>query len=601
MVYMRHAVSQNGLNWIRSHERLSFLFLSATWVLFLYWRALWNPFSSYDDLTMIVNNPGLASWHGISHYLHTNVSFVGDLRGSGESYYRPLFWISLALDSKLWGSHPFGFHLSTLLLHWINGFLFFTLLRKVRVPLEVAGCTALLWLALPINSEVVSWIAARAYCLAAFFVLVSALLAERFLVETRHAFLVPLYALAVFCALLSHEAGILALPLAMLLAYAFEKLSARPAIMLYGAALSAGLAYFGLRHFIGAHSSYSQAGSFIPFGIFYFKYLGWLTLPVHMSIERSSNTPQNNLSIQAILAWGGMLGTLGIAIFMRRKRPLIAAGLVWIWIALAPFCGLIPIYQGMAERFLYFASAGLALLVVGVCLSVTRRARPVALCIVAFWIIWSVWRLQSRVLDWADSATLYQSSLKGSPHSVKLFYNLGAVSEKRGDLVRADLSYQSVLRLQPEYEPAIAGLGNIRLRLNDPKGAADLYRQALAIKPDDAGAVTNYAASLAALGDLENAEVLYKRAITLAPGKDDAYCGLGVVLFREGNSLGAILQFMKAQRADPLDSTPYYDLGGVYQKLGKSDVAADFYKKALELSPGDTDTIAALRSLEPKR
>jgi Flp pilus assembly protein TadD len=74
----------------------------------------------------------------------------------------------------------------------------------------------------------------------------------------------------------------------------------------------------------------------------------------------------------------------------------------------------------------------------------------------------------------------------------------------------------------------------------------------------------------------------------LAPGKDDAYCGLGVVLFREGNSLGAILQFMKAERADPLDSTPYYDLGGIYQK-------------ALTLSPGDTDTMAALRSLEPKR
>ena len=150
----RPAVSHNRLNWIRSHAGLSFLLLSAAWVLYLYWRALWNPFSSYDDLTMIVNNPDLASWHGISHYLHTNVSFVGS-RGSGESYYRPLFWLSLALDSKLWGSHPFGFHLSSLLLHWINGFLLFSLLRKVRVPLEIAGCTALVWLALPINSEVV--------------------------------------------------------------------------------------------------------------------------------------------------------------------------------------------------------------------------------------------------------------------------------------------------------------------------------------------------------------------------------------------------------------------------------------------------------------
>jgi protein O-mannosyl-transferase len=599
MESMRHAVSPKRLSWIRSHERLTFLILSALWVLALYWKALLNPFSSYDDLTMIVNNPGLASWHGISHYLRTNVSFIGDLRGSGESYYRPLFWISVALDLKLWGSHPFGFHLTNLLLHWINGFLLFSLLRKVRVPLEVAGCTAFVWLALPINSEVVAWIAARAYCLAAFFVLVSALLAERFL-ETRRAFLVPFFALATLCALLSHEAGILVLPLTMLLAYALKKLSGRPAILLYGAAVGAGLVYFGLRHLIGANSVYYQPGTFIPFGTFYFKYLGWLTLPVHMSIERSSNTPQNSLSIQAILAWAGMLGIVGIAIIVRRKQPLIAAGLAWMWIALAPFCGLVPIYQGMAERFLYFASAGLALLVVAVAFSIPRHARPIALSIVAIWIIWSAWRLQSRLVDWADPASLYQSSLKGSPHSTKLFYNLGAVSEKRGDLVRADLSYQSVLGLQPEYEPAIAGLGNIRLRLSDPKGAAELYRKALAIKPDDVSALTNYAASLAALGDLDNAEVQYKRAIALAPAKDDAYCGLGVILFREGDSLGAMLQFMKAQRADPLDATPYYDLGGVYQKLGKMDVAAGYYRKALELSPGDADTIAALRSLELK-
>jgi Flp pilus assembly protein TadD len=319
-----------------------------------------------------------------------------------------------------------------------------------------------------------------------------------------------------------------------------------------------------------------------------------------MSIERSSNTPQNSLSIQAILAWAGMLGIVGIAIIVRRKQPLIAAGLAWMWIALAPFCGLVPIYQGMAERFLYFASAGLALVVIAVAFSIPRHARPIALSIVAIWIIWSAWRLQSRLVDWADPASLYQSSLKGSPHSTKLFYNLGAVSEKRGDLVRADLSYQSVLGLQPEYEPAIAGLGNIRLRLSDPKGAADLYRKALAIKPDDVSALTNYAASLAALGDLDNAEVQYKRAIALAPAKDDAYCGLGVILFREGDSLGAMLQFMKAQRAYPLDATPYYDLGGVYQKLGKLDAAAGFYRKALELSPGDADTIAALRSLELK-
>jgi protein O-mannosyl-transferase len=337
-------------SWIRSHERVSFLVLSAAWVLLLYWKALWNPFSSYDDLTMIVNNPGLGTWRGVYHYLHSNVSFVGDLRGSGESYYRPLFWISLALDSKLWGSNPFGFHLTGLLLHWINGFLLFFLLRRVRVPLEVAGGTAFVWLALPINSEVVAWIAARAYCLAAFFILLSALAAVRFL-ETGRTFLVPVYALAVFCALLSHEAGILAFPLTMMVAYALTKLNARPAVVLYCAAVAAGLATFGLSHIAGARSLYHQSGSLIPFGAFYLKYLGWLTLPIHMSIERSSNTPPNNLSLPAILAWGGMAGMFVIAFVTRRRQPLIAVGLLWIWIALAPFCGLVPIYQGMAGRY----------------------------------------------------------------------------------------------------------------------------------------------------------------------------------------------------------------------------------------------------------
>ena len=371
--------------------------------------------------------------------------------------------------------------------------------------------------------------------------------------------------------------------------------------MLYGASIAAGLLYFGVRHFISHPTAYYQPGTLLPFGIFFFKYVGWLALPVHMSIERSSNTPENILSVQAILAWAGMLSIFGVAILLRRKQPLVAAGLVWMSIALAPFCGLIPIYQGMAERFLYFASAGLAFLVVALGFSIPKRARPIALSVIALWVMWSAWRLHDRLLDWADPISLYQSSLKASPRSAKLFYNLGAVSEKRGDLDRADLSYRSVLRLQPQNEPAIAGLGNILLRRNDPQGAVELYQRALAIKSDDAGAVTNYAASLAELGDLRNAETQYRRAIALAPAQDDAYCGLGVLLFQEGNSLAAAVQFIKAQRADPSDSTPYYDLGAVYQKLGKLDVAANLYKKALQLSPDDPSAMAALHRLELQR
>ena len=150
---------------IRSRPMLIFFLCSAVWVLLLYWRALFNPFASYDDLTNIVFNPRLSSWPSVVYYLRTNVSFVDDLRGSGESYYRPFYWVSLALDRKLWGANPAAFHLTSVVLHWLDGCLLFTLLRKFRVPLAVAAGTVLMWQALPINSEIVAWVSARAYLL----------------------------------------------------------------------------------------------------------------------------------------------------------------------------------------------------------------------------------------------------------------------------------------------------------------------------------------------------------------------------------------------------------------------------------------------------
>ncbi len=589
----RNSKDHGKKSWIRSHAVPSFLIFSGVWVLLLYWRALFNPFSTYDDLTNIVSNSRITSWHGLVYYLRTSVSFVDDLRGSGESYYRPLYWASLALDDKLWGTNPFSFHLTNVALYWLDGCLLFTLLRKLRVPIVVAACTALVWQALPINSELVAWVSARAYLLAAFFVLLNALLARRFL-ERKEALTLSGFALSSMCALLCHESGILVLPLTVMVSYAEKVSRTRCAIALYSTATVACAVYFGIRHRIGTSGSYRQPPSIASFGIVFFKYLSWLVLPIKMSIERSTDTPRDKLSIAAIAAWAGFLGIFAGVVVMRRRWPMIAAAIAWTSISLVPFCGLVPIYQGMAERFLGFASMGLALTVASLCYSIPPQARIPVLSIVAAWILWGAVRLNRRLIDWSDPMMLYQASLEGSPHSAKLLYNVGAISEQRGDLGRAERSYRDALRLQPAFEKAIAGLGNVRLQLNDPKDATKLYRKALYMNPGDVGTVANYAASLEELGELDKAAAEYRRAIALAPARDDGYCGLGVILYQEGNARGAIEEFQKAEKIDPLDPTPYYDQGSVYEKGGMLDAAADSYKKALELKPGDRATETAL-------
>ena len=244
-----------------------------------------------------------------------------------------------------------------------------------------------MWEALPINSEIVAWISARAYLLAAFFVLLSALLAHRFL-EKKDAITFAAYMLSSICGLLCHEVGILALPLVVLIAYAMRQTGARSALALYSAATAACVLYFGIRHLIGTSDKYRQPAAVAPFGIFFFKYLSWLVLPVKMSIERSTDTPPDKLSLPAITAWAGFLVICAAAAWMRRKWPMtVGLLLAWTSISLLPFCGLVPTYQGMAERFLYFASMGLAFLVAALGSSIPPQMRLLGLSIVAIWLI----------------------------------------------------------------------------------------------------------------------------------------------------------------------------------------------------------------------
>jgi 4-amino-4-deoxy-L-arabinose transferase-like glycosyltransferase len=87
-------------------------------------------------------------------------------------YYRPLTFLTHAIDWEVWGLQPFGYHLRSLLLH--AGCTVFVLLVGRRM---LAGSTAvvaaLLFAVHPASHEAVYWMAARFDLMATFFLLVS--------------------------------------------------------------------------------------------------------------------------------------------------------------------------------------------------------------------------------------------------------------------------------------------------------------------------------------------------------------------------------------------------------------------------------------------
>jgi tetratricopeptide (TPR) repeat protein len=292
-------------------------------------------------------------------------------------------------------------------------------------------------------------------------------------------------------------------------------------------------------------------------GLAFWRYVQWMILPVHMSVERSTSMPANAVSLATIAGWVGLIALIAVIVLLRKRVPKVSAGLAWVALALLPFCGFVFIYQGMAERFEYLAAAGLALVVASLALEYAGAGKRVAVGCLVVWMMWGAWRVRSRVLDWGDPVALYQSSLEATPKSQLLAYNLGVQYRDRGDL----------------------------------RGAVKYFEMALALDPKNKGTVLDLAVALTQIGDRQGAETQFRRAIVLDPGQSEAYTDLGVLLNEMGRVDEAIQCFQTAIHNKPLDPNPYFDLAVLLQQHGQDEVALRFYKKVLELKPGDPDTM----------
>src|ERR1700682_5104508 len=100
---MNTSLYERVAQWCRCRPITAYILISILWTSSLYGHAVTAGFASYDDASQIVQNPSLSSLAAGLKYFQSPVSFASDLRGTSGSFYRPLFWLSLALDEKLWG------------------------------------------------------------------------------------------------------------------------------------------------------------------------------------------------------------------------------------------------------------------------------------------------------------------------------------------------------------------------------------------------------------------------------------------------------------------------------------------------------------------
>jgi tetratricopeptide (TPR) repeat protein len=84
----------------------------------------------------------------------------------------------------------------------------------------------------------------------------------------------------------------------------------------------------------------------------------------------------------------------------------------------------------------------------------------------------------------------------------------------------------------------------------------------------------------------------------LQPGNAEVYGWLGNALGEQNKLADAIPFYLTALKLNPADGRNEFNLGLTFSRLGRLQEAAEHFRQALRLNPGNADAEAALRQLQ---
>jgi protein O-mannosyl-transferase len=573
------------------------------WTIFLYFPSVSQPFV-YDDQFQIVNNPPIREFRLAVNYFRTPIAFHSEFETNSGAFYRPLFWMSLAADSRNWNLKAEGFHATNIALHVLNGILIFMLFRRV-LPRVVALVAALAWLSLPIHSEVVAWISGRGLSLATFFILLAVLSTLKY-AQRANAILLVLIGLSSACALLSHEGGIVVCPVVMLAAAC--SLSSNNRMRSLGYVLSATGVPFVVYTLLRVAVLHSGAPSMNPLPeialrapVTIAKYVWWTIHAPAMSMERSTELAGLNFSSQLYaLAWLTLIAITGLSLWLRRSIPLLAFGMAAAVLSLLPFIQILPLYQAVAERYVYAASIGIVLAIVAVLsVLVTRLRLPqwTTIGLLCLWIAFSVVPLRARIRAWSSERLLYTTSLRASPRSYVLYQNLGVLEQGLGKTQTAIAYYSQALSLRASYRTARKNLGNLYLREGRLPEALQEFTELMKSGPDDLEVQLNVGTILLVQGQTDAAIAVLRDLVAKHPDSYQGQLNLGVALFSKYDP-AARTHLETAFRLKPDSPEVALNMGMLEEAAGNIEEARKFYERAIYFRPGYAKAAEQLRRLQ---
>jgi Flp pilus assembly protein TadD len=514
---------------------------------------------------------------------------------------------SFALNYALGGLVPWGYHLLNVLLHGVNGLLVYELTRRYTGRRPLSLFTALLFVAHPVHTEAVSYVAGRPELLATAFLLL-AWIASLDRAQRRSAY--PLSLLSFLAALLSKESAIVLpaiLALADWCAGPRESRSRWPSLLSgYSGHLAVAGLYLGARILVLGQLGVPRGAAFfadepwrtraLTMSQAFVEYLRLLVWPSRLQSDYDYATVPRAAAFDLRVAFSmAALAAVFLAgVALLRSRRLEAFALLFFFVAMAPVSNIVPTGILMAERVLYLPAASVCLLAGSALERLMRSGWPrltVALCCLL--VTAAALRVQRRNLDWRDQAAFIDALALAAPDNVKGQISLGVLRGQQGRAREAELALRRAVALAPDKAVTHGRLGELYVSQGRFDEATAALRISLALSTRFDFVHAAEARVLGHDGDFAGAAAALRRALALGPPSAELHQELGVALLRLGDREGALGELQRAVTLRPELAEAHHNLGLVLRALGRREDALPHLREAARLQPANAEVRAS--------
>ncbi len=157
--------------------------------------------------------------------------------------------------------------------------------------------------------------------------------------------------------------------------------------------------------------------------------------------------------------------------------------------------------------------------------------------------------------DWDTAERLLRDVLVKVPNQPLIYYNLGYVCQKKGDLPGAEAAYRKVIELEPTDADSTSRLGIVLEAQGKGAEAVALLQEASPRFQDNQPFQTTLGLIATNAGRTEEAEAAFKRVVAVEPTNGEAHFQLGTIAINKNQMPEAISHLEQAVANLPATSS----------------------------------------------